>query len=121
MRRLTKIRPEVVMVAAATLVFAGSAPAVSCEELRSSVEAKILGKGVKNFSVTIVEADTATLGQVVGSCELGSKKLVYAQRSHQSTGSVQAIQPRPSSSPAKADVITECADGRVVTQGSCRR
>lgn len=121
MRRFTRIRLNVIVVTAATLVFAGSAQAVSCEELRSSVEAKILGKGVKNFSVTVVEAGTAWPGQVVGSCELGSKKLVYAQRGHQGTGSVQAIQPRLSSSPAKAQVITECADGRVVTQGSCKR
>ena len=65
MRRFTRIRLNVIVVTAATLVFAGSAQAVSCEELRSSVEAKILGKGVKNFSVTVVEAGTAWPGQVV--------------------------------------------------------
>lgn len=112
---------SVFVVTGVTLVFAEAAQATSCEELRSTVEAKIQSKGVKSFSVTVVGADANSPGRVVGSCELGSKKLVYSQSGNQTTGSVQATQPRPPSSPPKAAVITECADGRVVTQGTCRR
>jgi hypothetical protein len=46
---------------------------------------------------------------------------VYSQPGHQAADSVQATQHRLPSTPPKAGVITECADGRVVTQGSCKR
>lgn len=100
---------------------ADTAHALSCEELRSSVEAKIQSKGVKSFTVSILDANAAASGQVVGTCEHGSKKLIYSQPGGQGTTSTQAMPPLLPSSSSKAGVITECADGRVITQGSCKR
>ena len=119
--RSTTTRFGFLIIAVAALGAASAARAISCEELRSSVEAKIQSKGVKHFSVSIVEIHTTASGQVVGTCELGSKKLIYSKLGSQTSASVQATPPlQPSSSP-RASVVTECADGRVITQGSCKR
>ena len=119
--RFKSSRFGVLAILWATLVYTSAAQAISCEELRSSVEAKIQSKGVKNFTVKVVEASASATGQVVGSCELGSKKLVYSQAGSQVSSPAQATPPRPAASTPKSSVITECADGRVVTQGSCKR
>jgi hypothetical protein len=109
----------------ATLHCQAAAQAVSCEELQSRVEAKIRGNGAENFTVEVVEATSKAQGQVVGTCERGAKKLIYVKDN--AAGSA-ASQPRLAASasaaaPAKtkpAQVITECADGRVITSGSCK-
>ena len=119
--RSTTTRSGFLVIAVATLGATGTAHAISCEELRSSVEAKIQSKGVKNFSVAIVEASAAASGQVVGTCALGSKKLIYSQLGGQASASTSATPPLKPSSSSKASVVTECADGRVITQGGCKR
>jgi hypothetical protein len=48
-----------------------------CEELKSEIDAKIKKNGVKEFTLTIVEKDAAEDGKVVGTCEGGTKKIVY--------------------------------------------
>jgi Protein of unknown function (DUF1161) len=49
-----------------------------CEELKSEIEAKLKAKGVAKYSLDIVAAaDAKGDGQVVGSCEGGSKRIVY--------------------------------------------
>jgi Protein of unknown function (DUF1161) len=95
--------------------------ALTCEELRSSVETKIQGKGVTRFTVSIVEVGAPAAGQVVGTCERGSKKLVYAQGNGQSSLPIPLTPPAKQASAPRSRVITECADGRVITQGSCKR
>jgi hypothetical protein len=86
----------------------GHAAAIDCADLRSNVEASIRSRGVTDFSVTIVASDAPAAGQIVGTCERGAKKLVYARPA------------APAGRPAKG-VITECADGRVIGQGECRK
>jgi len=48
-----------------------------CEELKSEIDAKIKKNGVKEFTLTIVEKDAPEDGKVVGTCEGGTKKIVY--------------------------------------------
>lgn len=48
-----------------------------CEELKGEIDAKIKSNGVAAFSTTIVDKDAAEDGKVVGTCEGGSKKIVY--------------------------------------------
>jgi hypothetical protein len=104
-----------------------SAQAVSCEELRAKVEAKIRGNGVTVFAVEIIESTSKPQGQVVGTCERGTKQLVYSPGSSK-TGSpseparaVAAASAASGSKSKSAAVITECADGRVITTGSCKK
>jgi hypothetical protein len=108
-----------------TLYSHASAQALSCQELQARVEAKIRGNGVESFSVEIVEATSQAPGQVVGTCERGEKKLVYvkgkaavstANQPGSTLGTGAALAAKPKATP----IITECADGRVITSGSCK-
>lgn len=48
-----------------------------CEELKSEIDAKITNNGVKAFTLTVVDKDQTADGKVVGTCEGGTKKIVY--------------------------------------------
>jgi hypothetical protein len=95
--------------------FAGAASAAeNCEALRTQIEAKIAAAGVTRFSVTAVDASAPAAGQVVGSCELGSKKIVYQREG----GPVQGAAP---AQPGSERILTECKDGTVSLGGDCRK
>jgi hypothetical protein len=67
------------MVALGLLSLAGTAFAAGkpCEELKSEIAAKIDAKGASGYSLEIVDKGTAADGEVVGSCEGGTKEIVY--------------------------------------------
>ncbi|HKW57573.1 MAG TPA: DUF1161 domain-containing protein [Candidatus Acidoferrum sp.] len=49
-----------------------------CEELKTEIATKLDGKGVKGYSLDVVAKDAeVTDGKVVGTCEGGTKKIVY--------------------------------------------
>ncbi|MNW14670.1 hypothetical protein D3C71_2129580 [compost metagenome] len=48
-----------------------------CEELKAEIAAKLDGKGVSGYTLEIVEKGASTDGKVVGTCEGGSKEIVY--------------------------------------------
>lgn len=57
-----------------------AAPAMArkpCEELKAEIAAKIEANGVKHYTLEIVPKDDATEGKVVGTCDGGTKKIVY--------------------------------------------
>ena len=63
----------------AALVLASS-PALArkdCEELKSEIAAKIEANGVKRYTLKIVPKDEPAEGKVVGTCDGGTKKIVY--------------------------------------------
>jgi len=50
----------------------------ACEELKSEIAAKLDAKGVKSYTLDIVAKDQeVTDGKAVGTCEGGTKKIVY--------------------------------------------
>jgi hypothetical protein len=49
----------------------------ACEELKSEIAAKIDANGAKNYTLDIVPTADVKDQTVVGSCEGGSKKIVY--------------------------------------------
>ena len=67
------------LLAVGLLSIAGSAMAAGkhCEELKSEIAAKLDAKGVSGYSLEVVDKGAATDGDVVGSCEGGSKDIVY--------------------------------------------
>jgi hypothetical protein len=69
------------ILAVALLSIAGTALAAGkpCEELKAEIAAKLDAKGIANYSLEIVDKGTAADGKVVGSCEKGSKVIVYKQ------------------------------------------
>ena len=48
-----------------------------CGELKGEIEGKIKKNGVEKFSLEIVDADKQADGKVVGTCDGGTKKIVY--------------------------------------------
>ncbi|WP_018606400.1 DUF1161 domain-containing protein [Uliginosibacterium gangwonense] len=66
------------LIALSIMVVAGPVYAAkSCDELKTGIEAKIQGHGVKSFTLEIIDANQVKDQKVVGSCEGGSKKIVY--------------------------------------------
>ena len=55
------------------------AAVTSCEEIKSKIETKLEGKGVKNYTLQVVAKDVETQERVVGNCEGGSKKIIYTR------------------------------------------
>ena len=51
-----------------------------CEELKSEIVAKLDKKGVKGYELSIVANDKVGDAKVIGSCELGSKKITYVRK-----------------------------------------
>lgn len=61
---------------------AGAAQAgKGCDELRAAIDAKIQAKGVRGYSLDIVGAADVGSAKVVGQCEGGRKRIVYARGS----------------------------------------
>jgi Protein of unknown function (DUF1161) len=48
-----------------------------CEDLKSEIATKLDAKGVRSYSLEIAPKDQDTDGKVVGTCDGGSKKIVY--------------------------------------------
>jgi hypothetical protein len=73
------IAAAVVVGLAGLLTFSGPAQAQrkDCAELKGEIEAKIKKNGVDKFSLDVVEADKQAEGKVVGTCDGGTKKIVY--------------------------------------------
>ncbi|WP_309674350.1 DUF1161 domain-containing protein [Pseudomonas sp.] len=69
------------ILALGLLSLAGTALAEgkSCEELKAEITAKLDAKGISNYSLEIVDKGAAADGKVVGTCEKGSKQIVYKQ------------------------------------------
>ncbi len=67
-------------VALALTLPAAWAQVKPCEELKSEIATKIDANGVKNYTLEIVANDQVGDRKVVGSCEGGSKKIVYVRQ-----------------------------------------
>ncbi|VVO14297.1 DUF1161 domain-containing protein [Pseudomonas fluorescens] len=69
------------ILAVGLLSIAGTALAASkpCEELKAEIAAKLDAKGIANYSLEIVDKGAAADGKVVGTCDQGSKEIVYKQ------------------------------------------
>jgi len=66
------------LIAAASAHAQGMKP---CEELKTEIAAKLDAKGVKPYTLEIVAKDKDAEGKVVGTCEGGSKKIMYSRTS----------------------------------------
>jgi Protein of unknown function (DUF1161) len=94
-------------LACAALAAAGSAHAAgNCDAIRAQIDAKIRASGVSTFSLQVVDAEDRVAGKVVGSCDRGTKKIVYATKSAPAAPRGEAL-------------LTECRDGSVRIGGDC--
>ena len=66
------------IVAAVLLMITTPAFAMkACDELKSEIDAKLKAKGVKSYSLEIVPNEQVKDQKVVGTCDGGTKKIVY--------------------------------------------
>ncbi len=73
----------VVCCAMATSALAAPKP---CEELKAEIEAKIQANNVSSYTLEIVTTeDVHDENMVVGSCEFGSKKIIYQNNDRQAS------------------------------------
>jgi hypothetical protein len=82
------------LTAVGVLVFAAMcaqarAAGKPCEDLKTEIAAKLDAKGVKDYTLDIVAKDKDAEGTVVGTCEGGSKKIMY----HKGAAAPQAAAP----------------------------
>lgn len=70
-----------ILLLVAALAFGPQALAFKpCEELKSEIAAKIEANGVKQYLLEIVPNDQVGDKKVVGSCDGGTKKIVYTRQ-----------------------------------------
>ena len=48
-----------------------------CEEIKSKVETRLAGKGIKHYSLQVVAKATETKNRIVGTCDGGKHKIIY--------------------------------------------
>ena len=106
-------------LSAAALLLASSASHAAdtnnCEAIRAQIDAKVRASGVSDFALSVVAADSRVNGRVVGSCDLGSRKIVYDKASSPSVAPAQSR-----TSPRQERILTECKDGSVSMGGNCK-
>ncbi|MBA1320543.1 hypothetical protein PS623_01584 [Pseudomonas fluorescens] len=69
------------LMAMGLLILAGGAMAAGkpCEELKAEIAAKLDAKGVSGYTLEIIDKGDPA-GKVVGSCEGGTKEIVYTRK-----------------------------------------
>jgi len=115
--------PRTLAFAAVLWLAFATAHAGNCEDIRAGIDTKIKTTGVANYTLTVVDAAASVPGKVVGSCDRGSRKIVYTK--DPSANQTPAAAPSPirskPSSPNSSTILTECKDGSVSVGGDCRR
>lgn len=69
------------LMAMGLLMLAGGAMAAGkpCEELKAEIATKLDAKGVSGYTLEIIDKGDPA-GKVVGSCEGGTKEIVYTRK-----------------------------------------
>ncbi|PTU32950.1 hypothetical protein CJD38_02225 [Stenotrophobium rhamnosiphilum] len=83
---------------AAMPVFAGT----PCDEVKAQIAKKLDGKGVKGYTLEAVAAADVKGQKVVGSCEAGSKQIVYT-RGAAKAANAETKAATKAAAPAKAE------------------
>ncbi len=68
-----------VTVAILSFVSSSAFAAKPCEELKADIAKKLEANGVKSYTLEIVDKDKQAEGKVVGTCDGGTKKIVYSK------------------------------------------
>jgi hypothetical protein len=53
--------------------------AKACDELKDEITKKLDAKGVKGYTLEVVAKDKDAEGKVVGTCDGGTKKIIYSK------------------------------------------
>jgi len=77
--RLLTATGVLLFVSASAHAQAPAQAAKPCEELKDEITKKLDAKGVKGYTLEIVAKDKDAEGKVVGTCEGGTKKIIYTR------------------------------------------
>lgn len=66
-------------LALALAAFPALAERKACEDLKAAIEAKLKSKGVEKYTLEIVAPDAVGDRRVVGSCDGGTRRIVYTR------------------------------------------
>lgn len=81
---------------------AGSAFAAKpCDELKAELAAKLDAKHVAGYSLQVVSKSADAPGTVVGTCDGGSKKILYSRRSANADGTTASSETKSASDETK--------------------
>lgn len=67
----------VLLLAASAGAPAALAAPLACDTLKATIDGKIQANGGRNYALEIIDASADPLGKVVGSCDGGTRKIVY--------------------------------------------
>ncbi|MDR3416349.1 MAG: DUF1161 domain-containing protein [Nevskia sp.] len=78
---------QAILSAAALAVGLASAQALAttCDQVQASIDAKIKANGVKDYTLEAVPVAEVKDRKVVGTCEVGTKKIVYTRAAKPAT------------------------------------
>jgi hypothetical protein len=93
----------------------------NCDAIRAQIDAKVRAGGVVNFRLDTVDAAAPAAGRVVGTCDLGKRKIVYVAGAPASVAAVPAGPASAVKRTATESIITECRDGSMPRDGTCRK
>ncbi|RYY01271.1 MAG: DUF1161 domain-containing protein [Gammaproteobacteria bacterium] len=68
---------KLIALVALTMIVSPAFASKNCEELKSEIAAKLEAKGVTGYTLEIVPTEEVKDQKVIGSCEAGTKKIVY--------------------------------------------
>lgn len=105
------------------LACSAAVAADNCDSIRAQIDTRIRATGVADFALTTVDTASTAPGKVVGSCALGSKKIVYLQAGSAAGRPAAAASAtnRQPAKPGNETIITECKDGSVSRGGDCKK
>lgn len=95
------IRKLVLGLILGTVAASAQARNKDCEALRAEIEAKLQSRGVKGFSLDIVEAGDTGSARVVGNCDGGKHRIVYARGGGKATPTPAEPKARARATPRK--------------------
>ena len=94
MRTMRPVATVTALLLASAYAFAQAKP---CEELKAEIAQKLEAKNVKSYSLEIMAKDDKEGdAKVVGTCEGGTKKIVYERKA-----AAPALAPAPTPAPSK--------------------
>lgn len=87
---MTLVKEISCLVMALTMLSTSARAGKPCDELKGEIDAKLKAKGATHYTLDIVDAAAVKDQKVVGSCEGGTKKIVY-----QSGAPATSVSPSP--------------------------
>ena len=96
----------------------------NCESIRAQIDARIRAGGMTRYTLSTVDATVTAPGKVVGSCDLGTKKILYVAGDTSASAPASSAAPatrKPATAIRDEPMWTECKDGTASRGGDCKK